>query len=105
MLMISTQTLITIVGFGITIASFFISRAKDIEEKAKENVKINFKLDEQCRSVSEIKDGVRESNITLNRIAETQIGHDKDIKNLFHQVEKLDKRITSLERSSVDDGR
>lgn len=104
-MMINLQTGITVIGFAITIASFFISRAKDIEEKAKENVKINFKLDEQCRSVSEIKDGVRESNTTLKRITETQIGHDKDIKNLFHQLEKIDKRVSSLERSAVDDGR
>ena len=103
--MINMQTLVTIVGFAITIASFFISRAKDIEEKTKENVKVNFKLDQQCQSVSDIKDGIRETKALLDKVYETQIGHDKDIKNIFHQIDKLDKRITSLERSSVDDGR
>lgn len=105
MLMISTQTIITVVGFSITIASFFISRAKDIEEKTKENVKVNFKLDQQCQSVSDIKDGIRETKALLDKVYETQIGHDKDIKNIFHQIDKLDSRVSALERSVVDDGR
>lgn len=104
-MMISTQTLITVIGFGITIASFFISRVKDIESKASENVKINYKLDEQCTKVNEIKDGVRESNNLLNKVYETQIGHDRDIKNIFHQIDKLESRVRVLERSTVDDGR
>lgn len=103
--MINMQTLVTIVGFAITIASFFISRAKDIEEKTKENVKVNFKLDQQCQSVSDIKDGIRETKALLDKVYETQIGHDKDIKNIFHQIEKLDTRVSALERNSIDDGR
>lgn len=93
----SLQTVITIVGFCITIASFFISRAKDIEEKTEANVKVNYKLDQQCGDISDIKDGIRESNALLNEVIKTQTGHDKDIKNLFHQVEKLDKRVEAIE--------
>ena len=95
--MINLQTAITLVGFCVTIASFFISRAKDIEEKTEANVKVNYKLDQQCGDIADIKDGIRESNALLNEVVKTQTGHDKDIKNIFHQLEKLDKRVEAIE--------
>lgn len=102
---ISLQTIITIVGFCITIASFFISRAKDIEEKTEANVKVNYKLDQQCNDITSIKDGIKESNTLINEMIKTQTGHDKDIKNIFHQLEKMDSRVSALERNTLDDGR
>lgn len=101
----SLQTVITIIGFCVTIASFFISRAKDIEEKTEANVKVNYKLDQQCGDIADIKDGIRESNTLLNEVVKTQTGHDKDIKNIQKDMEKLDKRISNLERTTLDDGR
>ena len=103
--MINLQTAITLVGFCVTIASFFISRAKDIEEKTEANVKVNYKLDQQCGDIADIKDGIRESNTLLNEVVKTQTGHDKDIKNIMREIEKMDKRIANLEKVSLDDGR
>ena len=102
---VNVQTIITIVGFCITITTFFISRAKEIEDKTEANTKVNMKLDKQCGDIDDIKDGIKESNALINEMIKTQTGHDKDIKNLFHQMEKLDRRVGSLERSTVDDGR
>lgn len=100
---VSLQTIITIIGFAITICSFCISRRKDIESKVESNTKLNYKLDQQCTDIIQIKDGIRDTNQTLATIVKTQTMHDKDIQHLTDAVRRLEERIDNLEKQMRED--
>lgn len=123
---ITLQTIITVVGFLITILTFrnnqrtytlnsqkmFDEEVKDrqkrIEEEVRERTKMYTKIDGTCNQIGEILRAVDKMTDRVDAMAKKQVAHDEQIhtiyKELARQDDKLEdhsKRLRELEKTEV----
>lgn len=93
---ITINTWISLGGFILTIFTVLISRQKDIEQKADQNAKINYKLDRQCQDMDSVKDSLRDYNSLLQEMQRKQVGHDAEIRHIQQEIDDIKNDIHSL---------
>lgn len=82
--------LVLIVGFLMNVYSFIKSNKHDVN--AENFIKVNLKLDELCRGISDIKDDIRAIDSDVKHMRELQIEHEQQIKAIWRQIDELKKK-------------
>lgn len=70
---------------------------KDIEERAKENARINLKLDSIVSNTKEIKDEVSEMRREINSHDGRIVKVEESVKSAHHRLDGLEERINGKE--------
>lgn len=100
---ISTVALISIASllFSVFVWSKSNKRtdAKDIEERVKENTRINMKLDNISTNVSDIKAEVGSLTQTVHRQEEEIILAKASTKSAHHRIDSLEERLNLQSRT------
>lgn len=73
------------------------SDTKDIEERVKENTRINMKLDNIASNTNEIKNDVSEMRKEINLHGERIIKVEDSVKSAHHRLDGLEKRLNGEE--------
>nr|DAU28454.1 MAG TPA: toxin [Caudoviricetes sp.] len=73
------------------------SDTKDIEERVKENTRINMKLDNIASNTTEIKNDVSEMRKEINLHGERIIKVEDSVKSAHHRLDGLEKRLNGEE--------
>lgn len=98
---ISAQNVITIVLFVIAIINFYTAvrnnSKKAIEKETEQNVKINWKLDQLCKSIDDVKIESKNTTHIIEKINDKIISIEKDNLINSHDIEELKTRVKKLE--------
>ena len=78
------------------------SDTKDIEERVKENTRINMKLDNIASNTTEIKNDVSEMRKEINLHGERIIKVEDSVKSAHHRLDGLEKRLNGEEKRDND---
>ncbi len=73
------------------------SDTKDIEERVKENTRINMKLDSIASNTTEIKNEVSEMRREINSHGDRIIKVEESVKSAHHRLDGLEKRLNGEE--------
>ncbi len=73
------------------------SDTKDIEERVKENTRINMKLDNIASNTTEIKNEVSEMRKEINLHGDRIIKVEESVKSAHHRLDGLEKRLNGEE--------
>lgn len=73
------------------------SDTKDIEERVKENTRINMKLDNIASNTTEIKNEVSEMRREINSHGDRIIKVEESVKSAHHRLDGLEKRLNGEE--------
>lgn len=73
------------------------SDTKDIEERVKENTRINMKLDNIASNTNEIKNEVSEMRKEINLHGDRIIKVEESVKSAHHRLDGLEKRLNGEE--------
>lgn len=85
--------------------------AKDIEERVKENTRINMKLDAIANNTNDIKNEVSEMRKEINSHDSRIVKVEESVKSLHRRVDEFNVRFNELNRRidgkdvNIDDGR
>lgn len=98
---ISAQNVITIVLFVIAVINFYTAvrnnSKKKIEKETEQNVKINWKLDQLCKSIDDIKIESKNTSKILETINFKIISLEKDNMINSNEIDELKTRVKKLE--------
>lgn len=94
---VSMQTLITVIGFAITIYTFTNNRKKDIEQDTASKTKMYTKIDATCNQINEILRSVDRMTDKFDDVSHRQSRHDEQIKSMSKQIDAHEERINKLE--------
>lgn len=78
---------------------------KDIEERVKENTRINFKLDEISASIREVKDEVSSLKDEMQAHNDRIIKVEESAKQGHKRLDTLEERFNLFEKQFVNGGR
>ena len=78
------------------------SDTKDIEERVKENTRINMKLDNIASNTTEIKNEVSEMRKEINLHGDRIIKVEESVKSAHHRLDGLEKRLKGEEKRDND---
>lgn len=78
------------------------SDTKDIEERVKENTRINMKLDNIASNTTEIKNEVSEMRKEINLHGDRIIKVEESVKSAHHRLDGLEKRLNGEEKRDND---
>lgn len=108
---ITLQTIITVVGFLITILTFrnnqrtytlnsqkmfneeIKDRQKRIEEEVRERTKMYTKIDGTCHQIGEILRAVDKMTDRVDAMAKKQVAHDEQIHTIYKELARQDDKI------------
>lgn len=74
------------------------SDTKDIEERVKDNTRINMKLDNIASNTTEIKNEVSEMRKEINSHGNRIIKVEESVKSAHHRLDGLEKRLNGEEK-------
>lgn len=94
---IPLSDIIMIVGFIITIATFYLGRKNDTQKEVAERTKMYTKIDSTCNSISEILRSIDKMTNKFDELSKRQVSHDEQIRSLYKNYEALEKRVSKLE--------
>lgn len=100
----NTAIIISIVGLLVSIISvsaaiYFSSKnsrktdTKEIEERVKENTRINFKLDNITQTTQEIKSEISSMRTEINSHNDRLIKLEESVKSAHHRIDGVEERI------------
>lgn len=99
------QSIITVVLFIITIFQFFggakRTSKEEIEKETKRNAKINWKLDQLCKSIDDVKIESKNTTHIIEKINDKIIKIEKDNLINSRDIEDLKERVSALEKKGV----
>lgn len=78
------------------------SDTKDIEERVKDNTRINMKLDNIASNTTEIKNEVSEMRKEINSHGDRIIKVEESVKSAHHRLDGLEKRLNGEEKRDND---
>ena len=78
------------------------SDTKDIEERVKENTRINMKLDNIASNTTEIKNELSEMRKEINLHGDRIIKVEESVKSAHHRLDGLEKRLNGEEKRDND---
>lgn len=78
------------------------SDTKDIEERVKDNTRINMKLDNIASNTTEIKNEVSEMRKEINLHGDRIIKVEESVKSAHHRLDGLEKRLNGEEKRDND---
>jgi predicted nuclease with TOPRIM domain len=78
------------------------SDTKDIEERVKENTRINMKLDNIASNTTEIKNEVSEMRKEINLHGDRIIKVEESVKSAHRRLDGLEKRLNGEEKRDND---
>lgn len=97
----SAQSVITIVLFLIAVINFWTAyknnSKKDVEKETERATKINWKLDELCRGMGDVKIDYKNLLALLESINKKIIDLEKDNLIKTHDIDDLKSRVSKLE--------
>lgn len=101
----SAQSVITIVLFLIAVINFWTAyknnSKKDIEKETERNTKINWKLDQLCKSIDDVKIESKNTTHIIEKINDKIISIEKDNIINSHDIEDLKNRVSVLEKKGA----
>lgn len=78
------------------------SDTKDIEERVKDNTRINMKLDNIASNTTEIKNEVSEMRKEINSHRDRIVKVEESVKSAHHRLDGLEKRLNGEEKRDND---
>lgn len=78
------------------------SDTKDIEERVKDNTRINMKLDNIASNTTEIKNEISEMRKEINLHGDRIIKVEESVKSAHHRLDGLEKRLNGEEKRDND---
>lgn len=90
-LLISVVSVCFSIGFGLKNSKR--TDTKDIEERVKENTRINMKLDAITNNTTDIKNEVSEMRKEINSHDSRIVKVEESVKSLHHRVDELTQRV------------
>lgn len=78
------------------------SDTKDVEERVKDNTRINMKLDNIASNTTEIKNEVSEMRKEINSHGDRIIKVEESVKSAHHRLDGLEKRLNGEEKRDND---
>ncbi len=98
---ISAQTVITVVLFLISVINFWTAyknnSKKDVEKETERNAKINWKLDQLCKSIDDVKIDGKGMTKMLSDLTNRIVDLEKNNMINAHDIEDLKSRVEKLE--------
>lgn len=101
-LLISIVSVCFSIGFGMKNSKR--TDTKDIEERVKENTRINMKLDAITNNTTDIKNDVSEMRKEINSHDSRIVKVEESVKSLHHRIDELTHRVDGKE-VMYDDGK
>ena len=96
------QRVSTFVLFLIAVVNFWTvyknNNKKDIEKETERNAKINWKLDQLCKSIDDVKIESKNTTRIIEKINDKIIKIEKDNLINSHDIEDLKERVSTLEK-------
>ena len=100
---ISTAIIISVLSLGFSVFMGLKSNkrtdTKDIEERVKENTRINMKLDAISNNTTEIKNEVSEMRKEINSHDSRIVKVEESVKSFHHRLDGIEERLNT-ERSN-----
>ena len=87
---VSTAIIISVLSLGFSV---FMGDAKDIEERVKENTRINMKLDAISNNTTDIKNEVSEMRREINSHDGRIVKVEESVKSAHHRLDGLEERL------------
>lgn len=98
---VEMQSIITVVLFIITIFQFFggakRTSKEEIEKETERNAKINWKLDQLCKSIDDVKIESKNTGKLLEVINMKIFSLEKDNSMHAKEIDNLKERVTKIE--------
>lgn len=88
-LTIDVSWLITILLFIFTAINFFNGRKSETTRDAEQDIKVNMKLDEICRTTNETRSDIKSMKNEIKDVREEQIKQKMQIEALWKDVDVL----------------
>lgn len=100
---VSTAIIISVLSLGFSVFMGLKSNkrtdAKDIEERVKENTRINMKLDAISNNTTDIKNEVSEMRKEINSHDSRIVKVEESVKSFHHRLDGIEERMNT-ERSN-----
>lgn len=100
---VSTAIIISVLSLGFSVFMGLKSNkrtdAKDIEERVKENTRINMKLDAISNNTTDIKNEVSEMRKEINSHDSRIVKVEESVKSFHHRLDGIEERLNT-ERSN-----
>lgn len=94
---IDINLLVMIVGFGISIFTFYNTQKTNVKEETQERTKMYTKIDSTCSQINEILRSVDKMSDKFDGVSATQLRHDEHINGIDKTLEKHEERLKKLE--------
>lgn len=94
---ITLQTIVTIIGFTITILTFITSRRKDVEAEASERTKMYAKIDTTYKQINDILRRIENISGKFDASSVTVSRHDEQLHHIIKILELYEQRLQKLE--------
>lgn len=100
---VSTAIIISVLSLGFSVFMGLKSNkrtdAKDIEERVKENTRINMKLDAISNNTTDIKNEVSEMRKEINSHDSRIVKVEESVKSFHHRLDGIEERL-NMKRSN-----
>jgi peptidoglycan hydrolase CwlO-like protein len=100
---VSTAIIISVLSLGFSVFMGLKNNkrtdAKDIEERVKENTRINMKLDAISNNTTDIKNEVSEMRKEINSHDSRIVKVEESVKSFHHRLDGIEERL-NMERSN-----
>ena len=100
---VSTAIIISVLSLGFSVFMGLKNNkrtdAKDIEERVKENTRINMKLDAISNNTTEIKNEISEMRKEINSHDSRIVKVEESVKSFHHRLDGIEERLNT-ERSN-----
>ena len=87
----TSSDIITIIGFALTIATFYLNRKSDTEKEVEERTKMYGKIDKSCTDINEVSKDVRVIMEKYNDVTRDILEHKMRLEQLEKKVEHMEK--------------
>lgn len=87
----TSSDIITIIGFALTIATFYLNRKSDTEKEVEERTKMYGKIDKSCTDINEVSKDVRVIMEKYNDVTRDILEHRMRLEQLEKKFEHMEK--------------
>ena len=94
---IDVDLLVMIVGFAITVFTFYNTQKNNVEEDTKERTKMYTKIASTCNQINEILRSVDKISDKFDGVSATQLRHDEHINGIDRTLDNHEERLKHLE--------
>ena len=94
---IDVNMLVMVVGFAISIFTFYNTQKTNVKEETQERTKMYTKIDSTCSQINEILRSVDKMSDKFDGVSATQLRHDEHINGIDRTLADHEDRLKHLE--------